>query len=43
MNQEEFEKIVKSGISAIPKKFLEKLKNVDICVEEDPFAYSTIS
>jgi len=36
MNREEFEEIVKEGIEAIPKKFLEKLNNVDICIEEEP-------
>ena len=36
MNQEEFQKIVEEGISAIPKRFLEKLDNVDICIEEEP-------
>ncbi len=35
MTLEEFEKIVEEGIRAIPKRFLEKLKNVDICIEEE--------
>jgi len=33
MDNKEFEKIVKQGIKAIPKKFLEKLENVDIVIE----------
>jgi len=36
MTNEKFEKIVKEGIKAIPQKFLEKLENVDIIVEELP-------
>jgi len=36
MTKEEFEKIVEEGIKAVPKKFLEKLKNVDICIEDEP-------
>ena len=36
MTLEEFEKIVEEGIGAIPKRFLEKLENVDICIEEEP-------
>jgi predicted Zn-dependent protease with MMP-like domain len=36
MNNKEFEEAVKEGINAIPKKFLEKLDNVDICIEEEP-------
>ncbi len=36
LKQEEFEKIVKEGIKAIPEKFLHKLKNVAIVVEETP-------
>jgi len=36
MTKEEFEKIVEEGIRAIPKRFLEKLENVDICIEEEP-------
>ena len=35
MTLEEFEKIVEEGIGAIPKRFLEKLENVDICIEEE--------
>ena len=31
-----FEELVKEGIEAIPKGFLEKLDNVDIVVEETP-------
>jgi len=36
LNRAEFEKIVKEGIRAIPEKFLRKLKNVAILVEEEP-------
>jgi len=36
MTEEEFEKIVEEGIRVIPKRFLEKLENVDICIEEEP-------
>lgn len=36
ITHEEFEKLVKEGIDAIDKKFLEKLKNVDIVIEDDP-------
>ena len=39
MTNEEFEEIVKEGIEEIPKKFLEKLENIDICVEEEPSTY----
>lgn len=35
MTKEEFEEIVKEGIGAVPKRFLEKLNNVDICIEEE--------
>ena len=36
MDHDEFEKIVVEGIQAIPEKFLEKLDNVDIVIEERP-------
>jgi len=39
MTEEKFEKLVKKGIKAIPKRFLEKLDNVDICIEEEPTPY----
>jgi len=39
MNREKFEKLVNEGIKAIPKKFLEKLDNVDIVIEEEPTPY----
>jgi len=39
MNDKEFEEIVKEGIDAIPKRFLEKLSNVEICIEEEPKSY----
>lgn len=35
MDDKKFEEIVKEGIKAIPKRFLEKLNNVDICIEEE--------
>jgi len=36
MDHKEFEKIVKEGIKAIPKRFLEKLDNIDIVIEDEP-------
>jgi predicted Zn-dependent protease with MMP-like domain len=36
MTNEKFEELVNEGIKNIPKKFLEKLDNVDIVVEETP-------
>ena len=36
LNRIEFEKIVEDGIKAIPEKFLQKLKNVAIIVEDEP-------
>lgn len=36
VTKKEFEKIVQAGIEAIPKKFLEKLDNVAIVLEENP-------
>ena len=39
MTKEEFEKIVKEGIRAIPKRFLEKLNNIDIVIEDEPGVY----
>lgn len=36
MTREEFEKLVNEGISAIPEKFLKRLENVDIVIEERP-------
>jgi predicted Zn-dependent protease with MMP-like domain len=36
MDREKFEKLVWEGIEAIPKKFLEKLDNVDIVIENEP-------
>lgn len=34
--REEFEKIVEEGIKAIPEKFLRKLDNVAVVVEDEP-------
>jgi len=39
MTKEKFEELVKEGIKAIPKRFLEKLDNVDIVIEEEPTPY----
>ena len=39
MTKGEFEEVVSKGIKAIPQKFLEKLDNVDICIEEEPTSY----
>jgi len=36
MKKEDFEKLVKEGIEDIPEKFLKKLDNVEIVVEEEP-------
>lgn len=36
MTNEEFEKLVSEGIDAIDEKFLQKLKNVEIVIEENP-------
>ena len=38
MKRERFEKIVAKGIDAIPEKFLEKLSNVAIVIEDNPTA-----
>ena len=39
MTQEKFEELVKEGIKAIPKKFLNKLSNIDIVIEDEPTPY----
>ncbi len=39
MSNKEFEKLVEEGIKAIPEKFLRKLDNVDIVIEERPSPY----
>jgi len=36
MTLESFEELVRQGIEAIPKEFLEKLDNVGIIIEDDP-------
>lgn len=36
LTQAEFEKIVKEGIEAIPEKFLKKLENVAVVIEDEP-------
>ncbi len=38
LEREKFEKIVEKGIKAIPEKFLRKLSNVAIVVEDEPTA-----
>lgn len=38
LTREEFEKIVEKGMKAIPEKFLRKLENVAIVVEDEPTA-----
>ena len=39
MTKEKFEEIVNEGLKAIPKRFLEKLDNVDIVIEDEPTPY----
>lgn len=39
MTKEDFEKIVQEGIGQIPEKFLKKLENVDIVIEDEPDFY----
>jgi len=39
MESGKFEELVNEGIKAIPKKFLEKLDNVDIVIEDEPTPY----
>lgn len=36
MEYQEFEKLVKEGIDAIDEKFLQKLQNVEIVIEDNP-------
>jgi len=36
MDRDKFEKLVWEGIEAIPKKFLKKLDNVDITIQDKP-------
>ncbi len=36
MDQDKFEELVRQGIEAIPTKFLKKLDNVDIVIENEP-------
>ena len=36
MDRDKFEQLIKEGIEAIPKRFLEKLDNVDIVIEDEP-------
>lgn len=36
LTNEEFEQLVKEGIDAIDEKFLKRLQNVEICIEENP-------
>lgn len=39
MTQEEFEKLVNEGIKAVPEKFLKRLNNIDIVIEDEPTSY----
>jgi len=39
MERKEFEKLVNEAIKTIPKKFLEKLENIDIVIENTPTPY----
>jgi len=39
MMREKFEKLVDEGIKAIPERFLKKLDNVDIVIEDEPTPY----
>lgn len=39
MTQEKFEKLVNEEIRTIPKRFLEKLSNVDIVIEDESTPY----
>jgi len=36
MEKEKFEELVKQGIEAIPKRFLEKMNNVEIVIDNEP-------
>jgi predicted Zn-dependent protease with MMP-like domain len=36
LTYEEFEQLVKEGIDSIDERFLQKLKNVEIVIEDDP-------
>lgn len=36
MKKEDFEKLVKEGIADIPEKFLKRLENVEIVIEDEP-------
>ncbi|GAF78140.1 unnamed protein product [marine sediment metagenome] len=36
MDKEKFEELVRQGIEAIPQRFLKKLDNVDIVIEDEP-------
>lgn len=39
ISQKEFEELVRNGIRAIPEKFLRRLENVDIVIEEKPTVF----
>ncbi len=36
LNRDEFEKIIEEGIRAVPEKFLRKLDNVAIVIDDEP-------
>ncbi len=38
LSREKFEELVNEGIKAIPERFLKKLSNVEIVIEEEPNA-----
>ena len=39
MTYEKFEKLVKEGIEAIPEKFLKRLNNIALIIEDEPTPY----
>ncbi len=39
MTLEKFEKLVNEGVEAIPEKFLKRLNNVEIVIENEPTSY----
>lgn len=39
MTNEEFEQLVREGIDSIDEKFLQKLKNVEIVIEDNPTSF----
>jgi predicted Zn-dependent protease with MMP-like domain len=41
MTRKKFEKLVKEGIKAIPKRFLKKLNNVVLVIEDEPISWNS--